>query len=216
MKFNEEKPGRKSFGPSLWEGDALVVGESRGKIWRCPLVKTPAGYIGKPVLLATLDMITTDLAISPKGDIVVCCHSGKPDWGTGPKGNGRIFKISYTDHQAPQPVVAYANSPTEIRVAFDRPVDAAVLTTSKFLATGEFVRAADRLEIMRPPYVAVQEQLRAPTLGVTVTGQKLSDDRRTLILNTNALPWRAWYALAIPGLRTATSGATGQTVDVDF
>ena len=47
--FNEERAGQKSFGPKSWEGDALVAGESRGKIWRVKLIKTPAGYIGKKV-----------------------------------------------------------------------------------------------------------------------------------------------------------------------
>ena len=67
---------------------------------RCPLVKTPTGYVGKPVLIATLDMLTIDLCLTPTGDMLVCCHSGPPDWGTGPKGKGRIFKISYTDRPA--------------------------------------------------------------------------------------------------------------------
>src|SRR3954470_8263951 len=131
MRFNEENAQHKSFGPASWEGDALVVGESRGKIWRCPLVKTSAGYVGKPVLIATQDMLTIDCCISPKGDLLICCHSGPPDWGTGPKGKGRIFKISYTDRAQPQPAAVWAAGPSEIRVAFDKPVDEAILTESK-------------------------------------------------------------------------------------
>ena len=47
LVFNEASKGHKSFGPSWWEGDAFVAGESRGKIWRVRLVKSPAGYLGK-------------------------------------------------------------------------------------------------------------------------------------------------------------------------
>ena len=43
-----------------------------------------------------IGLMAVDCAISPQGDLVVCCHSGSPDWGNGPKGEGRIFKISYT------------------------------------------------------------------------------------------------------------------------
>src|SRR5207244_7552294 len=39
-------PGQGLFGPSWWEGDAFVAGESRGKIWGVRLVKTHAGYVG--------------------------------------------------------------------------------------------------------------------------------------------------------------------------
>jgi hypothetical protein len=97
LRFNEAREGRPSFGPASWEGNALVTGESRGKLWRVPLVKTPAGYVGKPVLFACLGMLTVDLAISPQGDLVVACHSGEPDWGTGPVGRGRLFKIRFED-----------------------------------------------------------------------------------------------------------------------
>ena len=38
------------------------------------------------ILIARLAMLTTDLAISPKGDLYVCCHSGLPDWGTRTEG----------------------------------------------------------------------------------------------------------------------------------
>src|SRR5262245_15565557 len=39
-------PAQGLFGPNAWEGDAFVAGESRARIWRAHLVKTPAGYIG--------------------------------------------------------------------------------------------------------------------------------------------------------------------------
>ncbi len=36
---------RTAFGPAWWAGDALVCGESRGKIFRTKLTKTGAGYV---------------------------------------------------------------------------------------------------------------------------------------------------------------------------
>ena len=69
------------------------------------------------VLVASLDMLTIDVATSPKGDLVVCCHSGPPDWGTGPTGKGRVFEISYVDEKAPQPVVASLSGTVTAQVA---------------------------------------------------------------------------------------------------
>jgi putative heme-binding domain-containing protein len=216
FRFNEQRPGRKPFGPAAWENQAIVTGESRGKLWRCPLVKTPAGYVGKPVLFACLDMLTIDLTISPQGDLVVCCHSGPPDWGTGPTGKGRIFKISYTDKSAPQAVAAYAAGPEEVRVAFDKPIDPAVLATPKVIVAGQYVRAADRMETMKPPYKVVTEQAQTVTRAIEAKGQKLADEGRTLVLSTEKLPWRAWYSVAVPGVKAVGAEGTGQTVDVDL
>jgi len=188
LKFNE---GRR-FGPATWEGDALVTGYSRGKLWRVPLTKTRAGYVGRPVQIASLAMLPVDVAVSPKGDLVVSCHSGGPDWGTGPKGPGSLFKISYDG--ASQPVAAWAAGPMEVRVAFDRPVE---LEEVRDLTFGEYVGAADRLEVFSPPYKAVEEQKRAPRYKLEVVKRALSEDRRTLILTTQPHPTRANYALSL-------------------
>ncbi|HAV63365.1 MAG TPA: heme-binding protein, partial [Verrucomicrobiales bacterium] len=107
--------------------DAIVTGESRGKLWRVRLVKTEHGYVGNEFLIARLSMLTTDVAISPKGDLYVSCHSGLPDWGTGPNGEGKIFRIRYTDREAPQPVEVAAISPNEVHFKFDRALDEAVV-----------------------------------------------------------------------------------------
>lgn len=188
LKFNE---GRR-FGPEAWEGDALVTGYSRGKLWRVPLSKTGAGYVGRAVQIASLTMLPVDVAVSPKGDLVVSCHSGGPDWGTGPKGPGTLFKIAYGG--APQPVAAWAAGPMEVRVAYDRPVEAEEVRELTF---GEFVGAADRLEVFSPPYKAVEEQKLAPRFKLDVVARRLSADRRTLILTTRPHPSRATYALSL-------------------
>jgi putative heme-binding domain-containing protein len=225
MKFNERTDKQPSFGPDFWEGDAIVAGESRGKIWRCPLVRLPMNlrypasdfrYIGKPIIIAALDMLTLDVAISPTGDLVVCCHSGNPDWGTGPKGVGRLFKISYTGRNEPQPVIAWPASRNEIRIAFDRPLDPFVLSTSKSVIGGKYVRAADRIELLKPPYAAVKQQEATPRASVRVLSQKLDDDGRTLVLAIDPLPWRAMYSVAVPGVKAVGEDGAGTTVDVDF
>jgi len=64
-------------------------------------------------------MLTIDCCVAPDGGLVVACHSGKPDWGTGPTGRGKLFKIDTTDRDRPQPVCAWPAGPREVRVAFD-------------------------------------------------------------------------------------------------
>ena len=220
LKFNEARPGWKAFGPRHWENDALVAGEARGKIWRVPLAKVREGYVGRPpVLIASLDMLTVDLAISPKGDLVVCCHSGQPDWGTGPTGKGRIFKMSYVDEQAPQPVIAWPAARDEVRVAFDRAIDKSVESRVAGLtvSAGEFVRAADRLETLRPPYAVVKAQMQTPRRELKVASATLSEDGRTLIVKlAEPMPWRGWYAVAVPGVKRPGEAGLGTLVDVDF
>jgi putative heme-binding domain-containing protein len=200
MKFNEARPGQPAFGPAAWEGAALVAGWSRGKIWRVRLVKTPAGYVGRATQIAALGMLTLDLAISPRGDLVVCCHSGAPDWGTGPSGPGKIFKISYTDRSAPQPVAAWAAGPMDVRVAFDRPVppDFLNIPAATAIRYGEHVREGDRFETFRPGYASVEKQQQAFRGQIHIAAAKLSPDRRTLLLTTDPHPVQATYALTLP------------------
>lgn len=199
LVFNENQPGRAAFGPPGWEDDALVAGFSRGKIWRVQLVKTDSGYIGRPTLIAATQMLALNLAISPTGDLVVACHSGLPDWGTGPSGPARLFKISYTGRSAPQPVIAWPTGPLEVRVAFDRPVPNELLDTSRAEITfGEYVRAADRFEILKPPYKVVQDQSHYPRTNLRIASAKWSKDRRTLSLTTDPPSHRATYALTLP------------------
>ena len=124
FNFNEPvRPGGPVFGPKEWAGDAIVTGYSRGKLYRTELSLAPAGYVARTNLLACLNMLTVDACISPDGGLVVACHSGAPDWGSGPTGKGKLFKITYSD---PRLSAAGCSSgragPREVRVEFDRPV----------------------------------------------------------------------------------------------
>ncbi len=99
MVFNLAVNGGPVFGPQWWSGHALLCGESRGKIWRTQLVPSAHGYVAATQLIACLQMLTVDACVAPNGDLVVACHSGPPDWGTGPTGIGKLFRVRMTDSQ---------------------------------------------------------------------------------------------------------------------
>ncbi len=223
--FNEPvKKDGPTFGPKSWAGDVLMTGESRGKLYRTQLVKTEAGYIAKNHLFASLNMLTIDCCISPDGSLVVACHSGGPDWGSGPTGKGKLYKISYTDKQHPQPVLVYPAGPREVRVEFDRPVDPQllrdVLSQTKITA-GKHVRAGDRFEQFWPGYAVVQAEKATPRFNVPVHSAQLTPDRRTLVLATDPLQGAVHYAITLPGMGRTTEEAKGELkqhpqIDLDF
>jgi len=183
FRFNTSTPGRDRFGPSFWEDNAIVTGESRGILWRTVLEKTAAGYVARTEGIARLNLITVDCAISPQGDLLVACHTGKPDWGNGPEGEGRLFKISYEDAESPQPVLAWAASETETVVTYDRPVKT-IDAADVIVRAGRYLSAGDHLETMRPPYAVVAMQQRQPVSSLPVKAVRSGDDGRSLVLTT--------------------------------
>ncbi len=204
LNFNEPvQSGGPTFGPSFWDGDALVAGYSRGKLYRTQVAKSPAGYVARTHILACLNMLTVDACVSPEGDLIVACHSGGPDWGSGPTGKGRLFKIRYADRELPQPVVAWPAGPREVRIEFDRAVAPQslrdVLSNSQ-LTAGRFVRAGDRFETLSPGYAAVQAQKLAERREVPLRSAQLTPDGRTLILATDPIFEPVHYSLRLPGL----------------
>ena len=205
FRFNGPMAGRGRFGPESWADDALVTGESRGKLWRTKLAKTAAGYVARTELFARIGLMAVDCAVSPSGDLVVCCHTGPPDWGNGPKGDGRIFKISHTDKAAPQPVMTWAASDTETNIAFDRALDAAAwqdFASHLKIVSGRYVAAADRLETIRPGYAVVKMQQQQVRPEIAVKAARLSEDRRSVIIETAPRSSAVEYAIAISGPST--------------
>ena len=203
LVFNEPARNGALFGPRWWADDAFVAGEARGKIWRTKLAKTSAGYVAHTSLIACLSRLTVDLAISPRGDLVVATHSGEPDWGTGPQGAGQLFKISYTAPENPQPVLAWSAAPDELRVTFDRELDPAALKNFAKqidLTRGRYVAAGDRFEVLRPGYQVVKDQLVLPREDVPVLGINLSPDRRTLALFTPPQSSTAPLSMTLPAI----------------
>jgi putative heme-binding domain-containing protein len=223
--FNEPvKEGGPVFGPKGWAGDAIITGESRGKLYRTRLVKSPAGYVARTQLLACLGMLTVDCCVAPDGALVVACHGGGPDWGSGPTGKGKLFKVAYSDPGHPQPVFAWPSGPREVRVEFDRPVDPQLLQGAlrrSVLTAGRYVRAGDRFESIWPGYAVVGVQKASPRLDVPVRSAQLTADRRTLVLATDAHTAAVHSGLTLPGMgRPATDrtpkGALRQVPEIDL
>ena len=206
--FNtKSSSGGRSFGPPWWEGNAIVCGYSRGKLFRTELVKVRGEYVARSALIGVAGMLLVDACVSPAGDLVVAAHSGAPDWGSGPDGQGKLFKVSAAHPFPPQPVMAWSSGPREARIMFDQPLDPANLHDLASTATIEFGAAAsagDRFETMRPGYAVVAAQLTQPRRILGLQGVNLSPDRRSLILQTDPQVETVSYAVTLPGLgRTA-------------
>ncbi len=211
LNFNEPVNGGPTFGPAWWAGDALVCGYSRGKLFRTKLARTAAGYVAQNSLIACLNALTVDACVSPGGDLVVATHSGAPDWGSGPNGIGTLYKLSYTAKDAPQPVIAWSANPTEIHIAFDRPLDPLQLRNLAKLTAiiqGKYVSAGDRFETLRPGYQAVHDQLDTPRYEVPVLSANLAADRRTIVLVTPPRTAALNCAITLPGIGRNSGAAS--------
>ncbi|MDA0814340.1 MAG: c-type cytochrome, partial [Verrucomicrobia bacterium] len=201
------------FGPEFWRNDALVIGESRGKLWRTKLVKRPEGYLSQTQLVACFNRLTIDGCVSPDGSFVICTHSGDPDWGTGPSGEGHLYKIRYNGRELPQPVLAWAQDAGEFRVAFDRPLDPEYLKKlntagAVMIEYGDYVSAGDRLETMRPGYEVVTTQMATERYNSHVHEVQVTPDRRTLVILADGQAAPTRYSIQLPGIRD------GESIDV--
>ncbi len=174
FRFNEGVNGSPHFGPSWWRGDALVTGESRGKIYRTKLVKTPAGYVAHNQIIACLNQLAVDLTVTPRGDLLVATHSGEPDWGTGPTGMGRIFLIHQSDKEVPLPVMAYSSAADTFEVKFDRPLTRDFSEAK--IEHGRFTKPGDRFETMWPGYEVIKLQRSLPVTSVIVKETYRTED----------------------------------------
>lgn len=210
MNFNEPVNGGPVFGPDWWRGDALVAGESRGKIYRTKVVKTPHGYVAHNETLARLGMLTIDLCVTPEGELRVCTHSGPPDWGTGPEGKGRIWRLTFEEAEMPQPVLSWRHRPDEVRVVFDGPLPENWHPHDAFMERSPNARAGDRHETMRPPYEVVKRQMAEERQMVTIKHIDVISDRHGVVLKTDsATPERSWLHFEMPGpyaLQADTNG----------
>lgn len=219
LNFNEPVNGGPIFGPDSWRGDAIVCGYSRGKIWRTKLVKVPPGYVAKTELIAALPDLTVDACVTPAGDLLVATHSGAPDWGSGPTGDGKLYKISYTDKSAPQPVATWSSSPTELRVAFDKPLEPARmkdLAKRIDLTRGQFAFAGDRFEAKRPGYAVVYSQMTEARHDSPVQSVTFTPDWRTMIVHARPR-LEAWNeSLTISNFVQNSRAGIPQHPDIDL
>ena len=216
FRFNERRANRGVFGPDHWEGNAIVTGFSRGKLWRVPLAKTRAGYVGRQIQIAAFESLLTDVAISSSGDLLVTAHSGKPDWGAGPAAPGHLYKIAF-DKTSPQPVAAWSSSPVEMQVALDKPIDRERIGKAT-IEVGQFVWEGDQYEWIWPGYDVVKSAKQSPRRNLSLTGMSVSPDGRTITLATTVQPWNARYAITIPGIVSrgvsSQTQKTGQTIEL--
>ncbi len=199
-----------SFGPEHWRGDAFVCGYSRGKLYRTALAKTPWGYVAGNQLIGCLQQLTVDAAVGPDGSLTVACHSGGPDWGSGPQGKGTLYRIVYRDHQTPQPVHIWADGPRRLQVGFDRPVPlewGKQLLERAVVERGPFVYPGDRFESLWPGYGVVQMQRQSKRQRIPIHTAQWSPDGRTLSLETDAIDVAESFALTIPSLLPENQGA---------
>ncbi|MCA9260013.1 MAG: hypothetical protein KDA61_12465 [Planctomycetales bacterium] len=160
--------------------------------------------------------LLVDACVGPSGSLVLATHSGGPDWGSGPNGVGKLFRVDY-DGVSPQPVRAWARRPNEVHVAFDRPIDAATRTewTSRVgVEGGRYVAAGDRFEAIRPGYAVVERQVRTPRFSHGVHQATFSADHRTLVLST--APHRAHVGYAVTLGPPAPDANNSTTVDVAY
>lgn len=224
LNFNEPvRSGGPIFGPALWAHDAIVTGYSRGKLFRTDLVHTGAGYVARTSLLGCLNMLAVDACIGTEGSLVVACQSGAPDWGSGPTGKGKLFKIMYDNREYPQPALVWPSGPREIHVEFDRPVPPELLADLPAHATltgGHYVRAGDRFESLWPGYAAVQAQMVAPRTDVPLRSAQLTADGRTLALACDPITSAVHYGLTLPRQEKASGGDDKlpqlPAIDLDF
>ncbi|MBX3441456.1 MAG: ThuA domain-containing protein [Planctomyces sp.] len=202
LVFNEPvAPGDPTFGPEAWRGNALIAGYSRGKLYRTELTPTDAGYVARSHVLANLTELTVDLCVDRQGALVVATHSGGPDWGSGPGGQGQLYKVTWRDRDLPQPTLVWPAARDEVRVAFDRPLDSEQLrgmASRGSIQWGAAVRAGDRFETLRPGYASVGAQLLSPRFEAPVRSLQVSADGRTLLVVTDSSAVRVPHALTLP------------------
>ncbi len=201
LPFSQDSP---IFGPPSWHGDMFVCGQSRGKLYRTRLSRDAEGeYIATNQLIGCLGMLTVDCCLSPKGDLLIACHSGAPDWGSGPSGAGKLFRIRYRQPDQGQPLMVWPTSPNEVRVEFDKPLAVEAMKKLGALSTityGTYVAAADQFESIRPGYAVTKLQQATARYDLPILSTSVTPDRRTLILSTAKHQASVGYALSLPGL----------------
>lgn len=191
LAFNPMLEKQKCFGPPNWRGDAFVAGYSRGKVWRTKL----AGA-AQTQLIASSRMLLVDVTVSPEGCLVVSAHSGQPDWGSGPTGRGTLFKIKYDAKTAAVPIAVCPASPVEVDIVFPK-TNIPTGIREAFIEYGEFVRAGDRFEVLRPGYEAVRRQQLAPRRQLAVHGVNESVDERMITVATSPHPEDCHYSITL-------------------
>src|SRR5262249_23693758 len=75
--------------------------------------------------------------------------------------------------------------------------------------------AADRLEVLKPPYKVVTQQEATPRGKLRIVGAKIVN-KQTLALATDPQPLATSYALTIRDVKAPGVQGIGNTVDMDY
>jgi putative heme-binding domain-containing protein len=110
--------------------------------------------------------------------------AGAADEPTAAAGGKRLVPVAGLPH----PALVWAQTPREVRVAFDRP-----------LRPEDLAGLGGRASIAYGRHVAAGDQLRAPRFTLAVRGAQVTPDLRTLILYTDPHPEAVGYALTLRG-----------------
>jgi putative heme-binding domain-containing protein len=110
---------------------------------------------------------------------------------------------------SPRPVATWAAGPMEVRVAFDRAVDASVATgmVGGLVAFGEEPKPGDPIVKGRPG---------GDRGALRVASARLADEGRTLVMVTDPHPREATYRLTLPGLKGAGQAGVGSRVELAY
>jgi putative heme-binding domain-containing protein len=179
LRFNEGTNGGPHFGPEFWKHDALVAGESRGKIYRTKLIKTEHGYVAQNQIIACLNQLAVDVEVTPRGDLLVATHSGEPDWGSGPEGKGTVFVVRYADRSQLQPLLVGSLRADTFVTYLAKPAPGNI-GLNPTVRRGLYHRAGDDYETMWPGYQVISLQQNLSITQVKKVEGRWSDDRTKL------------------------------------
>ena len=195
-------------GPSLRPGvvgraTRSSAGYSRGKLYRTKLVKTrpatwPHGPDRRPWACCPPTPASRRRATSSSR-----AHSGGPDWGSGPDGKGKLYKVSHRDRDPPPsrcwPGRAALTRPGSPSTGRSTPRTFTILPALRQSSSAPRRPRGIELETMRPGYAVVAAQLAQPRRPGP-PGVNLSPDRRSLILQTDPHVETVSYAVTLPGM----------------
>ena len=194
------------FGPDWWRGDAFVTGYSRGKIYRTKLVKTGAGYVAQNQLIAALDMLPSDVCVTPERRFAR--ERSQRKTGLGQRAHWRREKftkfLTATETRRNQWRSGRRARPKRVLNSIARSIPRRLKNLAKqiTITQGKYVSAGDQFETIRPGYQAVQNQLLQPRYAVKVLSTELTADGRSLVIRTEPRVEAVNYAITIPQRKT--------------
>ena len=132
-------------------------------------------------------MLAADACVSPRGDLVVAVHSGVPDWGSGPKGKGKLYKISNTATATCRS--RCSPGPRRRRRCASRSTGRSIRPSLRDLAGEDLDRVRPSVQPGRSVRVAASGlrgrwggRWRTPRFELPILSAQVSADRRTLSL----------------------------------